>query len=80
MFCIFLRTVVDDFPRQLQLKLCAQNSGLIKSSIVTILAYVDDVVLSLGPVHLDLVWPIWIATLVKHGYKVESTKQKQSSR
>ena len=44
--------------------------------LVTILAYVDDVVISSDPALSDYIWPLWISTLANHGLQVEPSKCK----
>jgi hypothetical protein len=76
-FCVYLRTVIDAFYTALQAKLpvCPDGTGHPRK-LVTILAYVDDVVLCFDPSYVDLVWPTWIEVLATHGLKVEPTKCK----
>jgi hypothetical protein len=72
-FCIFLRSVIDDFFTSLQSKL---GETVNAKQAVTILAYVDDVVLSFDPAHIDVVWNTWVEVLAANSLKVEPSKCK----
>ena len=45
-------------------------------SLVTMLAYVDDVVLCCKQQHLSIIWPLWIKVLKDNGLRVEPKKCK----
>jgi len=58
-FCIFLRFVVDVFYTELAKELKGKvPDGTNVKELITILAYVDDVVLCCKPEHLSIIWPL----------------------
>ena len=75
-FCIFLRAIVDQFYTDLGTIKLPQNLRAPPRELVTILAYVDDVVISCHPALFDFVWPLWLKVLSDHGLQVEPSKCK----
>ena len=74
--CIFLRSVVDNFYEELANVPLPANFQSPPRDLATILAYVDDVVISCHPALFDFVWPLWLKILSDHGLQVESSKCK----
>ena len=70
-FCIFLPDVLDRFIAKLAAK------GITNpQKCITILAYVDDLVLAMEQNLFATVWPIFIAALAESNLVVETTKCK----
>ena len=64
-FCLCMNTVIKLFVNSLPLEI---------RKCITILAYVDDVMLHMPPEHVPVVWPLWCAALKKVGLVVEVSK------
>ena len=75
-FCIFLRSVIDKFYTDVAQLPLPLNFTQPPRELVTVLAYVDDVVISCDPALFDYIWPLWISTLANHGLQVEPSKCK----
>ena len=63
-FCLVLHEALLDFLAQLPDAVAA---------LVSIFAYIDDLVLAFPPQHFDTIWPHWCAALERTGLFVEPT-------
>ena len=74
--CIFLRIVIHQFYAALESIEPPKDFTPPPRELVTILAYVDDVVLSCHPDLLFFVWPLWLKILADHGLQGETSECK----